>query len=106
MKKSVWISYDLGVRGDYSGLFEWLDNHNAKECGDSVAFIKYEVKNDGELIETIKNDISENVELKKRDRIYIVYRNEEKEVKGKYICGRRKASPWEGYAEKEEEIDE
>ena len=36
MKTStIWISYDLGVRGDYEGLYAWLDSHGAKECGDT-----------------------------------------------------------------------
>ena len=32
---TVWISYDLGIRGDYEGLYAWLDSHRAKECGDA-----------------------------------------------------------------------
>ncbi len=26
MKKALWISYDIGVRGDYEGLYAWLDS--------------------------------------------------------------------------------
>jgi hypothetical protein len=38
MKPSrYWLSFDLGVRGDYEALYEWLDALDAKECGDSVA---------------------------------------------------------------------
>ena len=37
MKKFIWLSYDLGIGGDYESLYSWLDNHEAKECGDSVA---------------------------------------------------------------------
>jgi hypothetical protein len=33
-RAAVWISFDLGVRGDYEGMYAWLDTHNAKECGD------------------------------------------------------------------------
>jgi len=43
MKKAVWISYDLGIKGDYQGLYSWLDDHDAIECGNSVAFIQFEV---------------------------------------------------------------
>lgn len=28
---------NLGVQGDYEGLYAWLGEHRAKECGDSVA---------------------------------------------------------------------
>ena len=40
MQRSIWLSYDLGVRGDYEGMYSWLENHAAKECGSSVAFLK------------------------------------------------------------------
>ena len=39
--KVYWLSYDLGVGGDYDGLYAWLDDHNAKPCGQSVAFFAY-----------------------------------------------------------------
>lgn len=35
MKQLIWISYDLGVSGDYENLYAWLDDHGAKECGQS-----------------------------------------------------------------------
>lgn len=28
-KKSLWLSYDFGMKGDYSGLYTLLDNHDA-----------------------------------------------------------------------------
>lgn len=51
MKKAIWISYDLGVKGDYEGLYAWLDDHKAIECGDSVAFINYSVRDQNKLVE-------------------------------------------------------
>lgn len=42
VKTVVWLSYDLGAKGDYDGLYSWLDNHKAKECGDSIAYIPWE----------------------------------------------------------------
>ena len=41
MKSAVWISYDLGVNGDYESLYSWLDIQGAKECGTSVAYLTY-----------------------------------------------------------------
>jgi len=35
MKQTIWISYDLGLQGDYPGLYRWLDLHKAKECVNS-----------------------------------------------------------------------
>jgi hypothetical protein len=32
-----WLSYDLGIEGDYAPLYRWLDNVSAKDCGDSLA---------------------------------------------------------------------
>lgn len=33
----IWLSFDLGVSGDYEGMYAWLDDKRAKECGSSVA---------------------------------------------------------------------
>jgi hypothetical protein len=96
-QQSIWISYDLGIKGDYPGLYRWLDGHKARECGDSIAFLKYSYEDD--LIEELKKDISESIELNKRDRIYVTFkRDNEGDVVGVFIVGNRKASPWEGYA--------
>ena len=32
VKKHIVINFDLGLRGDYSGLYTWLDSRNAIEC--------------------------------------------------------------------------
>jgi hypothetical protein len=37
-----WLSFDLGLQGDYDNLYAWLDKQGAQECGDSVA--TFEVK--------------------------------------------------------------
>ena len=105
MKQIIWMSYDLGIKGDYPGLYRWLDSHKAKECGNSVAFLNYEYKSD--LVEEIKLDLIKTIEFKNGDRIYIVY-NELKDGKphaiGRFIIGNRKSSPWVGYAPMDENI--
>jgi len=106
MKKAVWLSYDLSVQGDYESLYEWLDNLDAKECGNSVAFFKYEVASGMVLKNEIKKDIEKNVKLGARDRVYIMYRDAKKNMKGAFIVGKRKASPWKGYGRGRQEIDE
>ena len=75
MKVIVWISYDLGVNGDYEGMYRWLDGREARECGDSLAFMNYEYSNN-DLPGIIKNDIKNNVAITKKSRIYLVYRDE------------------------------
>ncbi len=69
-KARVWLSYDLGVGGDYEGLYTFLDTLGAKECGDSLAFFEYEYESD--LESELKKEIREKVSLNKDDRIYII----------------------------------
>lgn len=105
IKKAFWISYDLGLKGDYTGFYTWLDTVEAKECGDSVAFFTKEY--DGNIIEAIKKDIQKYTTLNKTDRIYLVYlENKTNKVKGNFLFGRRKRAPWEGYAKETQGIDE
>jgi hypothetical protein len=106
MKKMVWLSYDLGVKGDYESLYSWLDNHGAKECGDGVAVLNYEFKSDP--TEDLKRDLEKSVDFAKRDRIYVVLLEERKErkIKGRFLIGSRKAAPWAGYGSHESVVDE
>ena len=96
-RKSIWLSYDLSFKGDYEGLYAWLDNHQAMECGNCVAFLSYEF--DRDLIEEIKADLLASISLSKRDRIYAIWMNEDGKVKGSFLFGKRKASVWAGYGE-------
>ena len=98
MKKAVWISYDLGIKGDYQGLYSWLDDHKAVECGNSIAYIQFEVKTD--LIKELTEELNLNVDFKAGDRVYIVRREVDglkTSIKGSFIKGKRKSNPWEGY---------
>ena len=105
MKKTIWISYDLGVRGDYEGIYTWLDEHKAKECGDSIALLKYEFS--GSLIECLKKDTKDSIDLTKKARIYVIWRDSTtKRMKGRFIYGTRKSPPWTGYASGEEELED
>jgi hypothetical protein len=42
MKQRIWLSFDLGIKGDYQSLYKWLDARKARECGDSVAYFTFE----------------------------------------------------------------
>lgn len=98
MKKAIWISYDIGVRGDYEGLYAWLDSKGAIECGDSLAFFTYETDDD-DIINSLKLEIENAVEITKKMRIYVIYLGTEtNKMKGRFIFGTRKAAPWSGYA--------
>jgi hypothetical protein len=103
--KAFWISYDLGLKGDYSGLYTWLDSVKAKECGDSIAF--FTLENKGNFIDTIKEDIMKYVKLDKSDRVYLIYlEGKTGKVKGSFLFGGRKRAPWEGYSTENQENDE
>ena len=103
-KQRIWLSYDLGVDGDYEGLYYWLDLHNAKECGDSVATLEFKYEED--LIEELKESLSVSVKIREKDRFYVIYKDElNHQLKGKFIFGKRKVAPWKGYAGEIEEED-
>lgn len=70
-KQRIWLSYDLGIDGDYEGLYYWLDSYDAKECGDSIATFIFEYKND--LIKELKQDLLNSVQIKNKDRFYVIY---------------------------------
>lgn len=101
MEMFIWISYDLGIQGDYSHMYAWLDNHEAKECGDSFAYIKYPIPhkmNDDEFLAFLKNDMESNIDFKSGDRVYVIrYISEKDSSYGTFLIGKRKAAPWEGY---------
>jgi hypothetical protein len=103
MNQVIWISYDLGVKGDYEGLYSWLDDHNADECGNSAAFLHYEYRT--ELLSELKDDLSRNVNLGKRDRIYIIW-SENQKMKGQFLFGKRKSAPWAGFGSQEPQVDQ
>ena len=84
----VWLSYDLGLRGDYQSLYEWLDEKGAKECGDSVATFMSQQTPD-ELRKQLKDLLGET----SKARVYVITRN----AGGKFLLGARKAAPWAGY---------
>ncbi|MCC6550056.1 MAG: hypothetical protein IT279_08310 [Ignavibacteriaceae bacterium] len=105
MKKAFWISYDLGLKGDYAGLYTWLDSVGAKECGDSIAFFTMEIA--GGSLDSIKKEIKDSVKLSKTDRIYLIFQEEgTNKTKGKFLFGGRKRAPWEGYAKPEGVVED
>ena len=76
MKSLVWLSFDLGVRGDFEGMYQFLDSHGAKECGDSVGAFHFDYKND--LIAELTKSMKEYVTFNKRSRVYVIYQKDGK----------------------------
>lgn len=95
-----WISFDLGLHGDYDQFYGWLDRQGAKECGDSVATFVSDKTRDQitKEILTVLGKKVRNIPLAQvNPRIYIISLKEG----GKFIFGKRKFPPWKGYAEVE-----
>src|SRR5258705_495299 len=89
-KKRFWISFDLGLSGNYTELYAWLDQKGAKECGDSVATFTSEKSR-----QQIKSELTRILNLKRNPRIYLISRKEG----GRFIFGTRKVAPWTGFAQ-------
>ena len=105
----IWMSYDLGVSGDYEGLYAWLDDHNAKECGNSVAWFSFSHEGDTmeSLIESLKAEIESVVSLNRRSRIYVIYVDvDDDKTRGRFIIGGRKSAPWDGFGMHEADSDD
>lgn len=105
----IWLSYDLGIRGDYDGLYKWLDEHKAVETGNSCASFMFQFEDNND--QTIKNTLLsewECIDTNRNTRFYVIRKSVKDGVdgmRGSYLIGRRKSNPWEGYADRESEDD-
>ena len=107
MKDGIWISYDLGLRGDYPRLYAWLDDHKAKECGDSIAYLRYE--HSGNLLAELKKELLPLVKDNAAARLYVVRTQKDPiaGTRGIFIAGKRKAPAWSGFGSTgTQEVDE
>ena len=93
--KTVWLAFDLGVRGDYEGLYVFLAEVNAKECGGNLAVFTFQFQDD--LIKELKAAIKGQMKFDKRSRLYVMYTKPDGKPTGKFIVGGRKSPPWAGY---------
>src|ERR1041385_5750375 len=101
----VWISYDLGVRGDYESLYVWLDQHGAVECGDSMGYLRRYQYTDN-LAKDLREDLERSIRTDRRTRIYAIWKAGNK-ASGRFIIGGRRAAPWAGYSSSDSDsIDE
>lgn len=97
MQVRIWISFDLGENGDYQGMYVWLDNHQAVECGNNFASLFVECTDRGTVEEDVMAELKQHVHLVPSDRIYVVYRREDNLTRGAFMYGHRKSSsPWAG----------
>ena len=64
-KRSIWLSYDLGLQGDYASLYQWLDAHGAKECGDSMALVNVDYADS--LKDDLKEELVRSIDIDKKN---------------------------------------
>jgi hypothetical protein len=105
MKKTIFISYDFGMKGDYEGLFKWLDEHNAEERGYGIGIIKEyscdrPIKKDLDFLKFVRNELKDRIKVGSNDRIYMIWNSfETNKIKAGFLFGKGKQSPWTGYAQ-------
>ena len=87
-------------------MYRWLDNMQARECGDSLAVFRMEIESKNYLID-LEESLKKTVEFKNGDRVYLIWKDDTTNgVKGNFIIGKRKPAPWKGYGEDFEETNE
>jgi hypothetical protein len=86
--KRFWLSVEMGFLSDADKLYEWLDRHEAKECGQNIATFRSELARE-ELVKELLGLVD------KECRLYLIDRT----AGGRFILGKRKRrAPWDGYA--------
>ncbi|MDR1811105.1 MAG: hypothetical protein LBR34_12035 [Prevotella sp.] len=104
---TIWLTYDLGVGGDFPSIYSWLDDKKAVECGNNVAYLIFRcpdnINSDEEFVKFLKSELEEKIKFKPGNRIYIVRKAfdqyEQGKTIGSFVIGKRKANPWEGFGE-------
>lgn len=98
-KNILWISYDLGIEGDYSGMYTFLDRCGALECGDSVARIK-NYSYTGNIKSFLSEELKKEVNGIESNRVYYAfYSKENRALRSGFLFGKRKVAPWKGFSE-------
>jgi len=105
MTRSYWLSYDLGVGGDYEHLYQWLDDHDALPCGNSVALFKF-TTSEKNIDEALTKELMDQIKLFPGNLLYVVRQNDEGKTRGKFLFGKRKSAPWIGFGSKAPQNDD
>jgi hypothetical protein len=88
-KSRYWISLDLGLMGDYTRVYGWLDSLDAQECGPGVATITSTKTRD-----QLAGEIQRILKGTPRVRAYIISMKQG----GRFVAGSRRAPNWQGFA--------
>jgi hypothetical protein len=105
VEKHIVLNYDLGLKGDYSSLYTFLDNLKAMEIGNCNAAFAMEFSEDDfkVIFNELKEKIAESVNIEKTDRIYMTATDSTCKMRGGFLFGGRKRAIWEGYGVKKTE---
>jgi hypothetical protein len=88
-----WISFDLGLMGDYSHFYKWLDEQDAQECGSGTAAIV-----STKPLDLIVDELRDILKDTPRARAYILSKLSDGRFGGKFVVGGRRKAPWSGFA--------
>lgn len=94
MASRYWLCFDVGLTSSFEQLYGWLDDHKAIECGDNTATFFHDKPFDAvakELTSAVRRDNGHGT------RLYLIGPVQGRGYVGKFITGRRKASPWQGF---------
>ena len=87
----------MGVGGDYENLYQWLDDHKAKLCSNGTACFNYDFPENADGDEMLKKDLLQKISTKPGNILYLVRKNNEQNVVGSFLYGKRQAAPWVGF---------
>ncbi len=101
VEKHIILNYDLGLKGDYNGLYSFLDNLNAIEIGNSSAAFEMKFSEDdfNTIFHELREKLKEGINIEKTDRIYVII-IVKANVRGGFLFGQRKRAMWKGYGVK------
>ncbi len=94
------------MKGDYEGLFKWLDENKAEERGYGIGMIKdypfdsNVIKTDVDFLKLIKSELKKRIIIGSSDRLYMIWKSlETNKIQAGFLFGKSKQSPWTGYAQ-------
>ena len=94
MPYRYWLSFDVGLSSSFERLYSWLDDHGARECSENVATVLHQKSFNAvadEIIAEVQKDNGRGT------RLYLIGPTAKGHIGGRFLSGKRKASPWEGF---------
>jgi hypothetical protein len=109
MPNRYWLCFDVGLTSSFERLYGWLDDHKALECGDNFATFFHDAD-----FETVAGEISRTTQKDngRGTRLYLIGKAPSTKdptksgLIGRFVAGKRKASPWEGFGSESPESND